>query len=90
MTGSTIVIGRMALNKFAERETRSGTLVAISGSNDTTGRICARYSSGSLLWRTSSDASLAGPFLLKTFRTGHQKLSVMLTKLKKKELHLRH
>src|SRR5262249_40320561 len=43
MTGSTSSAVAVALNKFAERE-KILYLVAISGSNDTTGKDCVRYS----------------------------------------------
>ena len=46
MTGSTSSAVAVALNKFAQRE-KILYLVAISGSNDTTGKDCARYCSAS-------------------------------------------
>jgi branched-chain amino acid transport system substrate-binding protein len=65
MTGSTSSAVAVALNKFAERE-KVLYLVAISGSNDTTGKDCVRYSFRQCFYGQTAAAAL-GPVLLKTY-----------------------
>ena len=65
MTGSTSSAVAVALNKFAERE-KMLYLVAISGSNDTTGKDCARYSFRQCFYGQTA-ASAIGPVLIKNF-----------------------
>jgi len=65
MTGSTSSAVAVALNKFAERE-KILYLVAISGSNDTTGKDCARYSFRQCFYGQTA-ASAIGPVLIKHF-----------------------
>ena len=65
MTGSTSSAVAVALNKFAERE-KVLYAVAISGSNDTTGKDCARYSFRQCFYGETA-ANAIGPVLLKTF-----------------------
>ena len=68
MTGSTSSAVAVALNKFAERE-KILYLVAISGSNDTTGKDCARYSFRQCFYGESA-ANAIGPVLVKNFGKG--------------------
>ena len=65
MTGSTSSAVAVALNKFAERE-KILYLVAISGSNDTTGKDCTRYSFRQCFYGETA-ANAIGPVLLKAF-----------------------
>ncbi len=65
MTGSTSSAVAVALNKFAERE-KVLYLVAISGSNDTTGKDCSRYSFRQCFYGQTA-ASAIGPVLIKKF-----------------------
>ncbi len=65
MTGSTSSAVAVALNKFAERE-KVLYLVAISGSNDTTGKDCARYSFRQCFYGQTAAAAI-GPVLIKQF-----------------------
>ena len=68
MTGATSSAVAVALNKFAERE-KILYLVAISGSNDTTGKDCARYSFRQCFYGESA-ANAIGPVLVKNFGKG--------------------
>jgi branched-chain amino acid transport system substrate-binding protein len=68
MTGSTSSAVAVALNKFAERE-KILYLVAISGSNDTTGKDCARYSFRQCFYGETA-ANAIGPVLLKVYGKG--------------------
>ncbi|MGA8614426.1 MAG: substrate-binding protein [Xanthobacteraceae bacterium] len=68
MTGSTSSAVAVALNKFAQRE-HILYVVAISGSNDTTGKDCARYSFRQCFYGETA-ANALGPVLLKTFGKG--------------------
>jgi branched-chain amino acid transport system substrate-binding protein len=65
MTGSTSSAVAVALNKLAERE-KILYLVAISGSNDTTGKDCARYSFRQCFYGETA-ANGIGPVLVKNF-----------------------
>jgi branched-chain amino acid transport system substrate-binding protein len=65
MTGSTSSAVAVALNKFAQRE-KVLYLVAISGSNDTTGKDCARYSFRQCFYGQTA-ANAIGPVLVKNF-----------------------
>jgi ABC-type branched-subunit amino acid transport system substrate-binding protein len=65
MTGATSSAVAVALNKFAQRE-KILYLVAISGSNDTTGKDCARYSFRQCFYGETA-ANAIGPVLLKNF-----------------------
>ena len=65
MTGSTSSAVAVALNKFADRE-KILYLVAISGSNDTTGKDCVRYSFRQCIYGETA-ANALGPVLVKTF-----------------------
>ena len=68
MTGSTSSAVAVALNKFAQRENPLD-LVAISGSNDTTGKDCVRYSFRQCFYgETAADA--IGPVLVKAYGKG--------------------
>ena len=75
MTGSTSSAVAVALNKFADRE-KILYLVAISGSNDTTGKDCARYSFRQCFYGETA-ANAIGPVLLKTF--GKDKKAAFMT-----------
>ena len=75
MTGSTSSAVAVALNKFAERE-KILYLVAISGSNDTTGKDCARYSFRQCFYGETA-ANAIGPVLLKNF--GKDKKAAFMT-----------
>lgn len=68
MTGSTSSAVAVALNKFAERE-KILYLVAISGSNDTTGKDCTRYSFRQCFYGETA-ANAIGPVLVKAFGKG--------------------
>src|SRR6185437_12447340 len=68
MTGATSSAVAVALNKFAQRE-KILYLVAISGSNDTTGKDCARYSFRQNFYGETA-ANAIGPVLLKQFGKG--------------------
>ena len=65
MTGSTSSAVAVALNKFAQRE-HVLYLVAISGSNDTTGKDCARYSVRQCVYGETC-ANAIGPQLVKAY-----------------------
>ncbi len=65
MTGSTSSSVAVALNKFAQRE-HILYLVAISGSNDTTGKDCARYSVRQCFYGQTAAAAI-GPQLVKQY-----------------------
>jgi ABC-type branched-subunit amino acid transport system substrate-binding protein len=65
MTGSTSSAVAVALNKFAYRE-KILYLVAISGSNDTTGKDCVRYSFRQCFYGETA-ANAIGPVLVKNF-----------------------
>ncbi len=65
MTGSTSSAVAVALNKFAQRE-KVVYLVAISGSNDTTGKDCARYSFRQCFYGETA-ANAIGPVIVKNF-----------------------
>jgi branched-chain amino acid transport system substrate-binding protein len=75
MTGSTSSAVAVALNKLAQRE-KVLYLVAISGSNDTTGKDCVRYSFRQCFYGQTAAAAL-GPVLLKTY--GKNKKAAYLT-----------
>ena len=75
MTGSTSSAVAVALNKFAERE-KILYLVAISGSNDTTGKDCSRYSFRQCFYGETA-ANAIGPVLLKSF--GKNKKAAFMT-----------
>jgi branched-chain amino acid transport system substrate-binding protein len=68
MFGSTSSAVAVALNKFAQRE-KLLYLVAISGSNDTTGKDCARYSFRQCFYGETAANSI-GPVLLKAYGKG--------------------
>ena len=70
MTGSTSSAVAVALNKFAQRE-KILYLVAISGSNDTTGKDCARYSFRQCFYGETA-ANAIGPVLVKNFGKGRK------------------
>jgi ABC-type branched-subunit amino acid transport system substrate-binding protein len=63
MTGATSSAVAVALNKFAQRE-KVLYVTGISGSNDTTGKDCARYSFRQCFYGQTAAAALA-PVLLK-------------------------
>jgi ABC-type branched-subunit amino acid transport system substrate-binding protein len=75
MTGSTSSAVAVALNKFAERE-KILYLVAISGSNDTTGKDCVRYSFRQCFYGETA-ANAIGPVLLKAY--GKNKKAAFMT-----------
>jgi branched-chain amino acid transport system substrate-binding protein len=75
MTGSTSSAVAVALNKFAERE-KILYLVAISGSNDTTGKDCVRYSFRQCFYGETA-ANAVGPVLLKAY--GKNKKAAFMT-----------
>src|SRR3954453_14689480 len=75
MTGSTSSAGAGALNKFAQRE-KILYLVAISGSNDTTGKDCARYSFRQCFYGETA-ANAVGPALVKAY--GKDKKAAFMT-----------
>ena len=75
MTGSTSSAVAVALNKLAQRE-KVLYAVAISGSNDTTGKDCVRYSFRQCFYGQTAAAAL-GPVMLKNF--GKNKKAAYLT-----------
>ncbi len=75
MTGSTSSAVAVALNKFAERE-KILYLVAISGSNDTTGKDCVRYGFRQCFYGETA-ANAIGPVLVKNF--GKDKKAAFMT-----------
>jgi ABC-type branched-subunit amino acid transport system substrate-binding protein len=75
MTGATSSAVAVALNKFAERE-KILYLVAISGSNDTTGKDCSRYSFRQCFYGETA-ANAIGPVLVKTY--GKNKKAAFMT-----------
>ena len=75
MTGSTSSAVAVALNKFAERE-KVLYLVAISGSNDTTGKDCVRYGFRQCFYGETA-ANAIGPVLVKNF--GKNKKAAFMT-----------
>jgi ABC-type branched-subunit amino acid transport system substrate-binding protein len=68
MFGATSSAVAVALNKFAQRE-KILYLVGISGSNDTTGKSCARYSFRQCFYGETA-ANAIGPVLLKVYGKG--------------------
>jgi len=66
MTGSTSSASAVALNKFAEREKILYLWWRFSGSNDTTGKDCARYSFRQCFYGETA-ANAIGPVLVKAF-----------------------
>lgn len=68
MTGGTSSAVAVALNKLAQRE-KVLYVVGISGSNDTTGKDCARYSFRECFYGETAANGL-GPVLLKAFGKG--------------------
>jgi branched-chain amino acid transport system substrate-binding protein len=68
MTGSTSSAVAVALNKLAQRE-HVIYLVAISGSNDTTGKDCVRYGFRQCFYGQTAAAAI-GPVLLKAYGKG--------------------
>jgi branched-chain amino acid transport system substrate-binding protein len=75
LTGSTSSAVAVALNKLAQRE-HVLYVVAISGSNDTTGKDCARYSFRQCFYGQTAAAAI-GPVLLKAY--GKNKKAAYLT-----------
>ncbi len=75
MTGSTSSAVAVALNKFAQRE-KILYLVGISGSNDTTGKDCARYSFRQCFYGETA-ANAIGPVLVKAY--GKDKKAAFMT-----------
>ncbi|HZT89886.1 MAG TPA: substrate-binding protein [Stellaceae bacterium] len=75
MTGSTSSAVAVALNKLAQRE-HVLYAVAISGSNDTTGKDCVRYSFRQCFYGQTAAAAI-GPVMLKNF--GKNKKAAYLT-----------
>jgi ABC-type branched-subunit amino acid transport system substrate-binding protein len=75
MTGSTSSAVAVALNKLAQRE-KVLYAVAISGSNDTTGKDCVRYSFRQCYYGQTAAAAI-GPVLVKAF--GKNKKAAYLT-----------
>ena len=75
MTGSTSSAVAVALNKLAQRE-KVLYVVGISGSNDTTGKDCVRYSFRQCFYGQTAAAAI-GPVLLKTI--GKNKKAAYLT-----------
>ncbi len=68
MFGATSSAVAVALNKFAQRE-KILYVVGISGSNDTTGKSCARYSFRQCFYGETA-ANAIGPVLLKVYGKG--------------------
>ena len=68
LTGSTSSAVAVALNKFAQRE-KVLYLTGISGSNDTTGKDCVRYSFRQNFYGETA-ANAIGPVMLKNFGKG--------------------
>ena len=75
MTGSTSSAVAVALNKLAQRE-HVIYLVAISGSNDTTGKDCVRYGFRQCFYGQTAAAAI-GPVLLKAY--GKNKKAAYMT-----------
>jgi branched-chain amino acid transport system substrate-binding protein len=75
LTGSTSSAVAVALNKFAQRE-HVLYVCGISGSNDTTGKDCARYSFRQCFYGQTAAAAI-GPVLLKAY--GKNKKAAYLT-----------
>jgi ABC-type branched-subunit amino acid transport system substrate-binding protein len=75
MIGSTSSAVAVALNKFAQRE-KILYLAGISGSNDTTGKDCARYGFRQCFYGQTAAAAI-GPVLLKQF--GKDKKAAFMT-----------
>jgi ABC-type branched-subunit amino acid transport system substrate-binding protein len=75
MTGATSSAVAVALNKLAQRE-KVLYVVGISGSNDTTGKDCARYSFRQCFYGQTAAAAI-GPVLLKAY--GKDKKAAYLT-----------
>jgi branched-chain amino acid transport system substrate-binding protein len=75
MTGSTSSAVAVALNKFAQRE-HVLYVCGISGSNDTTGKDCARYSFRQCFYGQTAAAAL-GPVMLNAY--GKNKKAAYLT-----------
>jgi branched-chain amino acid transport system substrate-binding protein len=75
LTGSTSSAVAVALNKLAQRE-KVLYVVGISGSNDTTGKDCARYSFRQDFYGQTAAAAI-GPIMLKNF--GKNKKAAYLT-----------
>src|SRR6516165_6923402 len=75
LTGSTSSAVAVALNKLAQRE-KVLYVVGISGSNDTTGKDCVRYSFRQDFYGQTAAAAI-GPLLVKTF--GRNKKAAYLT-----------
>ena len=75
MTGSTSSAVAVALNKLAQRE-KILYVVAISGSNDTTGKDCVRYSFRQCFYGQTA-ASAIGPVMLNAY--GKNKKAAYLT-----------
>src|SRR3954453_7172406 len=75
MTGSTSSAVAVALNKFAQRE-KILYLVAISGSNDTTGQDCAPHSFRQCFYGETA-ANAIGPVLVKAY--GKDKKAAFMT-----------
>ena len=73
MTGSTSSAVAVALNKFAQRE-KILYLVAISGSNDTTGKDCVRYCFRQCFYGETA-ANAIGPVLVKAFGKNRRRRS---------------
>lgn len=65
MTGATSSAVAVALNKFAQRE-KVLYICGLSGSNDTTGKDCARYSFRQCFYGETA-ANAIGPVILKQF-----------------------
>jgi branched-chain amino acid transport system substrate-binding protein len=75
ITGSTSSAVAVALNKLAQRE-KVLYVTGISGSNDTTGKDCVRYSFRQCFYGQTAAAAI-GPILVKTF--GKNKKAAYLT-----------
>src|SRR5215831_5261289 len=75
MTGSTSSAVAVAINKLAERE-KVLYVTGISGSNDTTGKDCVRYSFRQCFYGQTAAAAI-GPVILKNF--GKNKKAAYLT-----------
>ncbi len=75
MTGATSSAVAVALNKFAQRE-KVLYVTGISGSNDTTGKDCVRYSFRQCFYGETA-ANAIGPVLVKNF--GKNKKAAFMT-----------
>jgi len=75
MTGSTSSAVAVAMNKLAQRE-KVLYITGISGSNDTTGKDCARYGFRQCFYGQTAAAAI-GPIVVKTF--GKNKKAAYLT-----------